>query len=201
MTSSIQLETERLRLVAGNEAIARAEVEDRAEMARLLGVAVPGTWPPPLNDDASMRFFLRFAREHPGDMGYGCWYWLLKPPKKTGSSLLIGNGGFKGLPSEDGTVEAGYSLLEGYQGKGYATEGVRALVAWAFQNSRVRRVIAETVMDAAASQGVLRKNGFELSGEAAAESGAVRFALSRERWVERGGVLDSQGGAPTRGGI
>jgi ribosomal-protein-alanine N-acetyltransferase len=182
---TLQLETDRLRLVAGNEALACAEIEDRAEMARLLGVAVPGTWPPPLNDDASMRFFLRFAQQHPEAAGYGCWYWLLKPAKATGNALLIGNGGFKGLPSADGTVEVGYSLLEGYQGKGYATEGVRALVAWAFENPRVRRVIAETEMDGASSQGVLRKNGFEVSDEAAAEAGAVRFALGRDRWGTR----------------
>jgi ribosomal-protein-alanine N-acetyltransferase len=184
VTLPLQLETDRLRLVAGNEALARAEIEDRAEMARLLGVAVPGTWPPPLNDDASMRYFLGFAREHPEAAGYGCWYWLLKPAKTTGNALLIGNGGFKGLPSEDGTVEVGYSLLEGYQGKGYATEGVRALVAWAVQNPRVRRVVAETAMDGASSQGVLRKNGFDLSDEAAAEAGAVRFNLPRGKWEE-----------------
>jgi [ribosomal protein S5]-alanine N-acetyltransferase len=182
VNSPLQLETDRLRLLAGNEAVARAEIEDHAEMARLLGVAVPGTWPPPLNDEASMRYFLGFAREHPEAAGYGCWYWLLKPAKATGNALLIGNGGFKGLPTADGAVEVGYSLLEGYQGKGYATEGVRALVAWAFRNPRVRRVIAETMMDGASSQGVLRKNRFELSDEPAAEAGAVRFALSRERW-------------------
>lgn len=185
MTSPLQIETDRMRLVAGNEALASAEIEDRAEMARLLGVAVPGTWPPPLNDDASMRYFLRFAQQHPEAAGYGCWYWLLKPAKATGNALLIGNGGFKGLPSEDGTVEVGYSLLEGYQGKGYATEGVRALVAWAFQNPRVRRVIAETAMDGASSQGVLRKNGFDLSDESATEAGAVHFTLPREKWEAR----------------
>jgi RimJ/RimL family protein N-acetyltransferase len=190
MISTIQLETERLRLVAGEEALARAEIEDRAEMARLLGVAVPGTWPPPLNDDASMRYFLRFTQEHPGAVGFGCWYWMLKPTKKSGTALLIGNGGFKGQPSEDGTVEVGYSLLAGYQGKGYATEGVRALVAWAFRNPRVGRVIAETMTDGAASQRVLRKNGFAPAPEAAAEAGAVRFALSREIWVERGGASE-----------
>lgn len=185
MTSLPQIETDRLRLVAGNEALAHAEIEDRAEMARLLGAAVPGTWPPPLNDDASMQFFLRFAQQHPEAAGYGCWYWLLKPKKATGGALLIGNGGFKGLPSEDGAVEVGYSLLEGYQGKGYATEGVRALVGWAFENPRVRRVIAETAMDGASSQGVLRKNGFELSDEEAAERGAVRFDLPRGKWEAR----------------
>ncbi|HLQ66023.1 MAG TPA: GNAT family N-acetyltransferase [Candidatus Limnocylindrales bacterium] len=190
MISTIQLETKRLRLIAGHEAIVRAEIDDRAEMARLLGVAVPGTWPPPLNDEASIRYFLRFTLEHPGAVGYGCWYWMLKPTKRSGAALLIGNGGFKGLPSEDGTIEVGYSVLEGYQGKGYATEGVRALIEWAFRDSRVRRVIAETMTDGAASQRVLRKNGFAPAEEAAAEAGAVRFALSRETWIQRGGASE-----------
>jgi len=76
----------------------------------------------------------------------------------------------------------GYSVLEGYQGQGYATEGVRALLAWAFRDARVRRVIAETLPDGAASRRVLAKNGFAQADEPAAEAGAIRFALPRDAW-------------------
>ena len=51
---------------------------------------------------------------------------------------VIGPGG----PDATGTVEIGYSVLEEYQRRGYASEAVEALVAWAFLRPGVRRVAA-----------------------------------------------------------
>lgn len=52
----IELRSPRLHLIAATLEMARADVEDRVELARLLDARLP-EWPPPLNDDASARFF------------------------------------------------------------------------------------------------------------------------------------------------
>jgi len=78
---------------------------------------------------------------------------------------VIGMAGFKSPPGTDGVVEIAYGIVPDYQGKGYATEAARALVAFAFNDSRVRLVIAHTLPEHNASTTVLTKCGFERTGE------------------------------------
>jgi ribosomal-protein-alanine N-acetyltransferase len=54
---------------------------------------------------------------------------------------LIGWGGFKGGP-EGGAVEIGYEIAESRRGRGLATAAARAMVAEAFADPQVMRVIA-----------------------------------------------------------
>ena len=97
---------------------------------------------------------------------------------ETGERVLIGTIGYKGPPSPDGTVEVGYGIVNDHQRRGYASEAVRALVAHAFAVPEVHRVIAETLPELTPSIGVLRKCGFELTGEGS-EPGVIRFELTR----------------------
>ena len=196
--SHTKIRTKRLELVAVTESVAAAENRDRAAFARLLGVRNPDRWPPPLNDADSMRWAWDYARKHPSGEGFGMWYVVLPVGSggtrvgreghtdegDIGESLVIGTCGFRGLPSDDGTVETGYSILEEHQGKGYATELVGALVGWAFADPRVARIVGETFPDMIPSRRVLEKCGFTLRGEAA-EPGAVRYELTRVEWAAR----------------
>ena len=61
----------------------------------------------------------------------------------TEENIRIGGACFKGEPNEDGMVEIGYGIDEQFQNKGYATEGIRALVDWASKQKKVLFVIAE----------------------------------------------------------
>ena len=61
-------------------------------------------------------------------------------------------------------VEVGYRLLFEAWGKGYATEGARALVDYGFDRLGVTRIIGVTHPDNKASQHVLRKSGLSDSG-------------------------------------
>ena len=70
---------------------------------------------------------------------------------------------FKGLSAE-GSAEIGYGILPGYQGKGYATEAVKAVTAWALSKPNVNCITAETEEDNAASKRVLLKCGFVPTG-------------------------------------
>ena len=45
------------------------------------------------------------------------------------SGSVIGSAGFKGPPNEEGMVEIAYGIVPSYQGRGYATEAARSLVA------------------------------------------------------------------------
>jgi ribosomal-protein-alanine N-acetyltransferase len=69
------------------------------------------------------------------------------------------------VPDEPGTVELGYGVNPSYQGQGYATEAARALVRWAKQEPRIRRIIASCLEDNVASVRVLQKAGFRPVGE------------------------------------
>jgi len=50
-----------------------------------------------------------------------------------------------------------YAIAPAFQGQGYATEAARALVAYAFSQLRLKRVVATTTYDNVASLAVMRK--------------------------------------------
>ena len=57
---------------------------------------------------------------------------------EVGTGTLAGNIGFKGGPSDDGTVEIGDSVLKVHQRCGYASEAVNAISAFTFLTQRSR---------------------------------------------------------------
>lgn len=154
-TDAMDRYTARLRLVAQTAALAQAE-SDRVALAQLLGAEVPASWPP-----AEMRTALgswaKELREIPELAGWVSWYWLAQ---LAGRQVLIGCGGFKGLPAADGSVEVGYATLAEHQRRGYAAEALAELLRWAFADRRVRWVDAETHAERGASVRLLDKLGF-----------------------------------------
>jgi RimJ/RimL family protein N-acetyltransferase len=79
--------------------------------------------------------------------------------------LAIGTAGFKGPPDADGIVEIAYAIVPSHQGRGYATEAAEGLVAFAFDDRRVRLVRAHTLPTPNASTRVLAKCLFTRVGE------------------------------------
>jgi RimJ/RimL family protein N-acetyltransferase len=106
--------------------------------------------------------------------------------------------GWLGLgPHPDGgadQAELGYRLRRSAWGKGYATEGSRALIRKAFTESEVRRVWAQTMAVNIASRRVLTKAGLTwvrtfypmfddpIDGS---ELGDVEYALHKATWEQR----------------
>ncbi len=163
----------RMRLVPATVALARAELTDRAAFARLLSASVPDQWPPEILADAQTTF-LEWIEAAPDQVGWFVWYALVRRPGET-SDILAASAGFKG-PPEEGTVEIGYSVLPQFQGRGYATEMVQSLADWAFHQPGVRRIVAETGEDNAASLRVLHKVGFA-GNDPGIETGSLRLVL------------------------
>lgn len=165
------IETTRLRLMPATIALARAEIGDRGELARLLGASVPDDWPPETLADA-LPLFLGRLEAAPDRIGWFAWY-ALAGDDGAAAQVLVASGGFKGPPL-DGTVEIGYSVLPRFQGRGYATEMVDGLVRWAMEQPGVNRVAAETEWANPASVRVLTKAGFVPCGRGT-EPGGARF--------------------------
>ncbi len=64
------------------------------------------------------------------------------------------------LPSIDDIPEAGWALAPAMQGRGYATEAVNAMLAWADAALDATRIVALITETNAASIGVAGKTGF-----------------------------------------
>jgi RimJ/RimL family protein N-acetyltransferase len=89
---------------------------------------------------------------------------------------LIGTlGAFKraGRPSE---CEIGYGILPPYEGRGFATEGARALIEYVRGDERLESVIAHTFPWLPASIRVMEKCGMVFDGEGE-EVGTIRYRL------------------------
>ncbi|MFE2498153.1 GNAT family N-acetyltransferase [Streptomyces scopuliridis] len=92
-------------------------------------------------------------------------------------------------------VELGYRLRRAAWGRGYATEGARALVRVAFTDLGTERVTAQTMTVNTASRRVLEKAGltyvrtfFEEWPETieGSEQGDVAYTLALEEWQKQG---------------
>jgi [ribosomal protein S5]-alanine N-acetyltransferase len=81
------------------------------------------------------------------------------------NGTLVGMCAYKGPPDANAAVEIAYGINPEYQGRGYATEVARALVAFALDSGQVRLVCAHTRPEKNASTRVLTKCGFEWVGE------------------------------------
>ncbi len=162
--------TNRLRLIAGTKELAAAEIEDKAEFAKLLGALVPETWPPDNLRDV-LGYFYALHKEHPEWQGWLTWYAVRIDNEYP---ILCGGVGFKGPPDRRGMVEIGYSVLPEFEGQGLATEMVAGIVRWAKQQLQVRQIEAETNIDNKASIRVLEKNTFICAG-AGLEPNTIRL--------------------------
>jgi ribosomal-protein-alanine N-acetyltransferase len=169
------IRTERLELMPATPGLLAAALEGTVALGAGLSAIVPPTWPPEFLDPPALEFTRARLAEAPDDGDW--WMYFIVLPAAAGRRVLVGTAGYKGPPA-DGTVEVGYGIVIDHQRRGYASEAVRGLVARAFGEPQVQRVIAETLPELTPSIGVLRKCGFELIGEGS-EPGVIRFQLTR----------------------
>lgn len=181
MTSRVR--TPRLELIGADCAILESDLNDHRELARLLAAEIPAAWPPPLMDESVLRDFIRMCANAAGPT-FSTWYWIRDEPG-AGPRTLVGNGGILPAEGAEDTVILGYSVLDAFRNRGYATEAVRHLIPHVFSLPGIRRVAAATYPDLRASIRVLEKNGFvktslPLSGTGA-EEGPVCYLLENTK--------------------
>lgn len=92
----------------------------------------------------------------------GEWLTLVIEELDTGNFV-----GFTGLHSEElesKRAEIGYLLAVNAQGKGYATESLRAVVDWACISFDLHKFVGQCAKDNSGSAKVMEKCGFKLEG-------------------------------------
>jgi RimJ/RimL family protein N-acetyltransferase len=180
----IFLETERLKLRRFTEDDVEnlVELDSDPEVMRFINGGRPTAREEIENEvlPAFLDYYERFA-------GYGFWAAVEKS-----TSRFVGWFHFR--PAEGATldeVELGYRLRRSAWGKGYATEGSRALIQKGFAELGVQRVVASTMVVNVASRRVMEKAGLKfvrtfrqpwpdyIEGE---EEGDVEYALLRSEW-------------------
>lgn len=195
----LMLATARLDVVAATLDHVHAELDGCERLAALLHGDVEAGWPPGEYDRDAQEFFRDRLREGgPEVVGWYTWYALRRGGPQR--AVLVGAAGFIGPPSEEGDAEIGFSIMPAWRGHGYATELVGALLTWALDDPRVRRIVAHTTPQNAASCRVLEKSGFHRAGHTE-EPQTMCFELLRPPSVTADSARGLRGsGAPGRGG-
>jgi len=149
--TTFQIETERLQLVACDEAIFEAIFDSDERLAANLNIdlAEDGLFE---FGDAPIRYAYNQILE---DSSQLTWWMYLIIHKK--DNKLIGTCGYKGKPNDLGEVEIGYGVADAYRNKGIATELAQALIHRAFETPTVQAVLAHTLAEENASVKVLKK--------------------------------------------
>ncbi len=186
----VYLETERLflRRFTMHDVENLVELDSDPEVMRYL-TGGPPTPREKLERDHLPAYLAYYER---GD-GYGFWAAIEKS-----SGDFLGWFHFRPAPgAPDDEPELGYRLRRSAWGKGYATEGSRALISKGFTDLGVRRVVASTYEDNVGSRRVMEKCGmrfvrsFRMTPEELESHGApadiwenedVEYAIDRADW-------------------
>ncbi|MEV0902949.1 GNAT family N-acetyltransferase [Actinoplanes sp. NPDC049802] len=179
------LDTERLTLrqFTADDADLLTELDsDPAVMRYLTGEPTP----PEHYRERGLRNILACYERWGGDFG------LFAAQDKDHGAFV---GWFLLCPEQEGPldeVELGYRLRQAEWGRGYATEGSKALLAKAFTELGVRRVWADTMSLNDRSRKVMEKVGMTMTGTLdtppdmrkaeGAEYGGVRYEITEQQW-------------------
>jgi RimJ/RimL family protein N-acetyltransferase len=162
-----------LELVPASLELVQAELDSHSKLGSALDAQVPDGWPPGEYDKPAIEYFMARLSENPLNAGWYGWFAILRS-STTEPATLVGAGGFFGPPTPDRVIEIGYSIVSSFQGRGYATELVRALVEHAFSTGNVRQIVAHTTPENVSSVKVLVKTGFQLVGPGK-DPGTVKY--------------------------
>jgi RimJ/RimL family protein N-acetyltransferase len=112
-------------------------------------------------------------------MGFG--YWVIE---ETATGRFVGEVGFADFkrdiaPSMQGVPELGFALAPAFHGNGYATEAVRAVLAWGDEYFTTSRTVCLISPENVASIRVAEKGGYRIF-ERATFAGEPALFLERE---------------------
>jgi len=146
-------------VLIGADAIRASFPGRRATAARLLGdVVLPVDWPEPHLRAVMQRRLAQMTLD-PASAP-----WLLRVMVRREDRKAVGYINFHGPPNDAGQAELGYTVFRSERRKGYATEAVEAMMAWARETHGVRRFLLSISPANVASLALARKLGFTRVG-------------------------------------
>jgi [ribosomal protein S5]-alanine N-acetyltransferase len=157
------IETPRLKLIPYELQHYEALLQDQRRLGDLLGVTVFHDWFvfPGVAGIEAIKYGYEYFKANPEAAGWWTYFFIHEE-----DNALIGHGGFKGKPNDDGVVEIGYAIVPAYRNQGLAKEAAQGLTDYAFSNPHVRKVEAHTLAKPNASTRVLEKLGMVRIGSA-----------------------------------
>jgi ribosomal-protein-alanine N-acetyltransferase len=149
------LETEKLYLIPLQVQDLQLALTDYKKMQINLGLSVSSI---SLDDETTYAMEVRHRKVLADIENYlwlTCWAIVYKEQNQIIGYIII-----KGYPNEKGEVIVGYWIDEDcYRRKGHATEALKTLTKWIFENPVAQYVIADTEKTNIASHKVLQKVG------------------------------------------
>ncbi|MCX4241212.1 GNAT family N-acetyltransferase [Paraliomyxa miuraensis] len=91
--------------------------------------------------------------------------WTQIALEERGSGVLVGDLALHFVAAQPDTVELGVTLAPAHQGRGLATEALRAMIAWLFEHHGTHRVLAQADARNVAVRGLLQRVGMRQEAE------------------------------------
>ena len=157
MQQPLRLQTERLNLIMLSREDLAVGMLSLSDLSRRLGLPlVPDLFKGAVRG-AIEKKLVKMEAVTPEETPWFTYWLIVVRGEGDGAGMV----GFKGTPNALGEVEIGYGIDPQYQNKGYMTEAVKAMVAWAFTDPACKVVTAIlSKPDNFASHRVLEKSGF-----------------------------------------
>jgi RimJ/RimL family protein N-acetyltransferase len=131
--------------------------------------------------DGVLADIVEMSGRSPGEPGG----WVQFTVEERGGGRIVGDVGLSVADGEPGVIKVGYTIDPAFQGLGYATEAIRALVEYAFETLGAELVRAHASAENAPSIRVAEKVGMRLVERFEHREGAevwygVRYERRRE---------------------
>lgn len=149
----MKIETRNLTLIPCDTEMLKSAIEGNETLANKIKVTVHDNWTE--FGIGPLQYSLDKLTENEEEKNWWTYFPIYNLDNK-----LIGSGGYKGKPSNDGKVELGYEIAPNYRNRGLATEMTMGLIENAFSDKRVKSIIAHTLGHENPSTKVLQKCGF-----------------------------------------
>lgn len=171
----IELQTDRLRLLALSDQQLRRYLETPDQLEIELGIPVSRAVVTARVQRAIQMKLDKMAYVHPDRWSWYTYWLIIVHTIPFGAGLA----GFKGFPDQYGESEIGYGIDPAYQGKGYMTEAAHCLIQWAFCEPACQAVVArDTKKWNMASRRILEKVGMRVYAES---EDALWYRLDRSQ--------------------
>lgn len=153
------VETDRLLIIPLNQEQLELYLEADGKLEKKLQLTECGRTFSPEVKKMVLKDILVKMKAVSGDNFLYFTFWIVV---QKATRLIVAELGFKGEPSKQGEIEIGYGTMPFERGKGFMTEAVGGMVAWAKNRSGVLAILAETEETNLASIRIVEKNNFFL---------------------------------------